>query len=673
MKIFRIKCLFAVVVLIASIASFTRAESYASLLAKGKQYEKNKQYVHALSCYWDAMATEPTVKAEEAYEAYTTLIELITSGKPGYGNFDDMFDMYDGWVALLNDYSAVYGTSEQPGSEDAYVYTYSIEKSDEKSKPAMKTRSWMCYGIFNLGAAPSKKHAAIYSAVKTGFYKSRTKDWEELELTWHENTSIQTFHKIKSEIENSINSKIKKAWEEWLVKHKTEAENRFMPVKNYEYVYDRAGDGPDFRKIIGITRGATWSTFRQSDIDSFPKISWPGTEINAQIAIIDGNGKQLAVQNVVLGYYYDYDTGNISIHLPTIEGRLDPDVKHNFVLWIDDRNIANAFDTGNVHLELLSLSYCGVTLDSKILGESNYDVVEKYKEVSGIRAEEESRKLAEFKKNGLAVDDVVRVKGDSFDFYIMKTEVTQGQYAVVMGNNPSHFKGDKRPVEMVSWCDALWYCNRLSVLHGLEPCYSIDGDTNLDHFSKSMFGQVKCNNAANGWRLPTVDEWRYAATERKGSKYQYDYSGSNNIDDVAWYEGNSGAETHDVASKKPNAFGLYDMNGNVCEFCWDHVIGMSRDYVSVGGDSYEMTPMRIGTWTRQGFLADSVSDIGFRIVRNVPAGDTTPSPVINDSAESDKTTTAEKSGKADKSKKSDKSGKSSKSNSKKDKKSKNKR
>ena len=165
MKIFRIKCLFAVVVLIASIASFTRAESYASLLAKGKQYEKNKRYVHALSCYWDAMATEPTVKAEEAYEAYTTLIELITSGKPGYGNFDDMFDMYDGWVALLNDYSAVYGTSEQPGSEDAYVYTYSIEKSDEKSKPAMKTRSWMCYGIFNLGEEPSKKHAAIYSAV----------------------------------------------------------------------------------------------------------------------------------------------------------------------------------------------------------------------------------------------------------------------------------------------------------------------------------------------------------------------------------------------------------------------------------------------------------------------------------------------------------------------------
>ena len=477
----------------------------------------------------------------------------------------------------------------------------------------------------------------------------------------------------------------------------TEAENRFMPVKNYEYVYDSAGDGPDFRKIIGITRGATWSTFRQSDIDSFPKISWPGTEINAQIAIIDGNGKQLAVQNVVLGYYYDYDTGNISIHLPTIEGRIDPDVKHNFVLWIDDRNIANAFDTGNVHLELLSLSYCGVTLDSKILGESNYDVVEKYKEVSGIRAEEESRKLAEFnaefKKNGLAVDDVVRVKGVSFDFYIMKTEVTQGQYAVVTGSNPSQFKGSKRPVEKISWCDALIYCNRLSIVHGLEPCYSIEGNTDLDYFNGSLVGrfrEVEWNESANGWRLPTVAEWRYAATEGKEWEYQYDYSGSNDIDDVAWYAGNSGGETHDVASKKPNGLGLYDMSGNVDELCWEHnryndtarICGGAYNTESLSGERLGAQEKERARWLaesnqysdfRQGFLFRGAAETGFRIVRNVPAGDTTPSPVVNDSAKSDNATTSEKSGKANKSKKSDKSDKSSKSNSKKDKKSKNKR
>jgi formylglycine-generating enzyme len=170
-------------------------------------------------------------------------------------------------------------------------------------------------------------------------------------------------------------------------------------------------------------------------------------------------------------------------------------------------------------------------------------------------------------------------------FYIDKNLVTQEQYQKLMGANPSRWKVESNPVEQVRWSDAVKFCNRRSELDGLQPCYDIK--------------TWKCNFQANGYRLPTEAEWEYAG--RAGASTAYFFGdNSSKLGEYAWFDKNAGSRPHAAGQKLPNPWGLYDMCGNLWEWCNDFYkvdyYAQSPRQDPKGPDAGEAKVVRGGAW-----------------------------------------------------------------------------
>ena len=191
-------------------------------------------------------------------------------------------------------------------------------------------------------------------------------------------------------------------------------------------------------------------------------------------------------------------------------------------------------------------------------------------------------------------------------YQLSAVPITQSVYAEITGQRPSNALGDRLPVEGVSWWDTIRFCNALSRRAGLTPAYSL-------HTADDT---VEWDAAADGYRLPTEAEWEYACRAGStGPRY-------GPLDEIAWYRGNSDGRMHDVGGKEPNAWGLYDMLGNVWDWCWDvydaEVYGPYR--VLRGGGWFDEHWSCRASVRRRSHPTLRIEDVGFRVARGREAG-----------------------------------------------------
>jgi len=240
-------------------------------------------------------------------------------------------------------------------------------------------------------------------------------------------------------------------------------------------------------------------------------------------------------------------------------------------------------------------------------------------------------------------------------YYLGKYQITRQQFKDIMGTDPSstgYSSGMDDPVQYVNWYHAIAFCNKLSLLEGLTPAYTVSGVSNWANLafssiptsSNTDWDGATCDFNASGYRLPTEMEWMWAAMgapadgqnggiNRTGYSKAYageGYGTGTSIGNYAWYTSNSSSKTHPVGGKLPNELGLYDMTGNVWEWCWDwhasYPTGAQTDYTGAGSGSNRV--IRGGRW---GFIASYCTvanrsyyhpyyqsyNIGFRILRPV--------------------------------------------------------
>lgn len=524
------KILGILAVVLMGFSVFAQSAEYTAYMKAAKDFETKKQWAFALNAYYDALgcSDEPAVKVD-ALDAYNILANKIKSGNLGLEKYNE-FTIHDEWKKLLID-------AEKLGSSYCMRRIKLGKLVQGDLDYATRTASYSCKIEIDL----AWRYTRTIEVIKTGYKAAYKSNWNDLPNPGYGYWPVYSVSASKKHVyyENDVP----------LFENNDNYFNAFFYIFNdrgfYDYKFNIVDENGN-----ELVKSKRWLFKTDNNTVTFSGIS---PEI---MDLIDNDKAFINPLAVYLKYgWYNSsdDSGGRSFikNLSEVEMPLE---KAEIECW---NRSADVVEVRNV-------------LTEKFLYE------EKTKQIN-----------ATFKKVLPKVDYEFKAVGEK-PYAVGKTEVTQKLYKAVMGENPSNFKGEDLPVEKTSWYDAIYFCNKLSVMAGLEPVYAVDGETDVNKWSYSphqgnfLSDNVVQNKEASGYRLPTNYEWEFAA---KGGKDNI-YSGSDNLDEVGWYSSNSKKKTHPVAQKKENGYGLYDMSGNVWEWVWSGSYDDDGNYNLFRGGSW---------------------------------------------------------------------------------------
>lgn len=479
-------------------------QTYEEYLAKAKQYEAEKRWAFALGAYYDAMGTDllPEEK-KEAHDGYVTLRNAILSGNPGLGKFN-AFTLHDEWKNLLID-AEKFGSSFNP-----YILTIGdLVQGDLNYEN--RTASYSA----KISYTRSEKYDCTIGVVRSGLYAAHKEDWSDIPSDWPYK-SVSYEQNEKYNVNGAlIFSEDAYHWAGYILNYTGNA-FAFTTISDYKlFDYKFTIVDENGKELV---EGKRWLLEEYGGEITF-------TDIPVSVMEIIDSGK--AFVNPV-ACYLQYGKCNVEDkkggrtfikNLPEVELPIN---KNDYICSNNKENERD-FAVSKCMLYYLDLGLI---------------------EIPGLNIEMGKTEL--FFKLKMLVDNPFRYDYLDDDYYYDGNSILA-------------------PCT-VSFFEAVELCNNFSIAYGLDCVYSVDGETNPANWkyddTNSLQGEIVIDTSSNGFRLPTLEEWTYAA---KGGE-NFIYSGSNDINEVAWYCGNSDNNVKNVAQKKANAYGLYDMSGNVSEW-----------------------------------------------------------------------------------------------------------
>lgn len=506
-------------------------------------FASSENWVTELGNCWDSVAANPTLSSRSYYERYNEIAESLKSGKPGGGDLSDE-EAHEAWLSVLKDFESYWSSNcpkkisfsrlrKYSSTETVKIpFTVSVDPEEyngETTKTIFQEeeRETSKYSV-SVTADFTLKYMEILSIVKSGLRVARKADWTDIPRNWPE----ESVHTDSQSPESDGSCLVS------FIGNKTASIAKVNGCDFLDLNFDvKDKSGRTFfssgKKIVGT-----------SDV-IFEKIE------SDKFALIDE-----AIRNGEIVY----SPTELSLRYGAPERVSDYSRE-----WAEPL-LSKPFSLSSVRFE---------------------NPYETYREENHVIDEEEARIIAS--------EMMVDVAGDGSigSFEIQKTEVTQKLYKDVMRRNPSGFRNLEKPVETVSWNDAIVFCNRLSEICGRTPVYSVDGSTDwaswnyVPHSGNQLAGEIEVV-PGDGFRLPTEEEWTYAA-HGGNSHEEFAYSGSDKdkISEIAWYKRNA-RKTSEPAKKNANSLGIYDMTGNVWEWCFDFSKKDSSSRIAKGGSwSYD--------------------------------------------------------------------------------------